>query len=137
MHPSPLPAPRRRPTSAALALMATALLALLSGCGGGVYVDAEGPPPEVSMTTSLTDAVRGQPVQLAAAVTAANGVDYVNFYRVDFGNSVLLGSIRSAQPRWDTAIPINAGRRVVFFAQACDLAAYCTSSAAQTVYIYP
>ena len=135
MHPSPFPTPRRR--LASVGLLAMALLALATGCGGGVYVELDGPPPEISMTTSVTDAMRGQPVQLAAAVSAANGLDCVSFYRVDFGNSVLLGSVRSTQPRWDTAIPINAGSRVIYFAQACDQAGYCTSSNAQTVFVYP
>lgn len=135
MHPSLFPAPRRR--LASVGLLAMAVLALAAGCGGGVYVELDGPPPEISMTTSVTDATRGQPVQLAAAVSAANGLNYVSFYRVDFGNSVLLGSVSNTQPRWDTAIPINAGGRVIYFAQACDQAGYCTSSSAQTVFVYP
>lgn len=135
MHPSPFAPPRRR--LASVGFLALAVLALASGCGGGVYAELNGPPPEIALTTSVTDAARGQPVQLAAAVSAANGIDHVNFYRVDFGNSVLLGSVRDTQPRWDTAIPINAGSRVTYFAQACDQAGYCTSSSAQTVYVYP
>lgn len=135
MHPSLFSSPRRR--LASQGLLALTVLALATGCGGGVYVELDGPPPEVSLTTSVTDASRGQPVQLAAAVSAANGLNYVSFYRVDFGNSVLLGSVNNMQPRWDTAIPINAGSRVIYFAQACDQAGYCTSSVAQTVFVYP
>ncbi len=114
-----------------------AALILTSGCGGGVYVETPGPPPEITLTTSVTDAVRGQPVQLAAAISASNGLDRVDFYRVDFGRSVLLGSVYNAQPRWDTSIPVNAGSQVTYFAQACDLAGYCTSSRPQTVFVYP
>ena len=135
MHPLLFLTPRRRLFSAGF--LGLAVLALASGCGGGVYVELDGPPPEIVLTTSVTDAALGQPVQLAAAVSAANGIDHVDFYRVDFGNSVLLGSVRNSQPRWDTAIPINAGSRVIYFAQACDQAGYCTSSSARTVYVYP
>lgn len=132
MHPPP--APRRRWAPLGLLTM-TALL--ISGCGGGAYVETVGPPPEITLTTSVTDAFRGQPVQLAAAVSASNGLDHVDFYRIDYGRSVFLGSVGPAQPRWDTAIPINAASQVSYFAQACDLAGYCTSSRSQTIFVYP
>lgn len=137
MHPplSPLSPPRPRRTP--FALLGLTALVLTSGCGGGVYVETQGPPPEITLTTSVTDAVRGQPVQLAAAISAPNGLDRVDFYRVDFGRSVLLGSTSYAPPRWDTSIPVNAGSQVIYFAQACDLAGYCTSSRSQTVFVYP
>lgn len=111
------------------------LLALLAGCGGGVYVELDGPPPDISLATSVTTALRGQPLQLVAAVSAANGVDSVDFYRLDFGRSVLLGSVYEPPAKWNTSVPFNAGSSVAYFARVCDQAGYCTSSEVATVFV--
>jgi hypothetical protein len=112
---------------------ATLLLATLAGCGGGVYVEANGPPPDISLATSSNYAVRGQALQLVAAVSASNGVDSVDFYRIDFGQAVLLGSVYQPPAKWNTAVPVNAGTSVAYYARVCDQAGYCTSSAVETV----
>ena len=122
--------------AASRSLVLVILLALLSACGGGDY-DLLGPPPDIALTTSVTDARRGDVVQLSAAVTASNGVDYVSFYRIDYGQSVLLGSVIRPPARWETVVPFNAGSSVTYFARVCDLEGYCTSSYAQTVWVYP
>jgi hypothetical protein len=111
------------------------LLALLAGCGGGVYIELDGPPPDISLATSVTTALRGQSLQLVAAVSAANGVDSVDFYRVDFGRSVLLGSVYQPPAKWNTSVPINAGSSVAYFARVCDQAGYCASSELATVFV--
>jgi hypothetical protein len=112
---------------------AALLLLLTAGCGGGIYFESDGPPPDISLAASPTFAQRGQAVQLAAAVSAPNGVDYVDFYRIDFGRSVLLGTVYQPPAKWNTAVPINAGASVAFYARVCDQAGYCTNSAVETV----
>jgi hypothetical protein len=117
----------RRGVTAAL------LLVSLAGCGGGVYVEAEGPPPDISLAASSNYAVRGQALQLVAAVSASNGVASVDFYRIDFGQPVLLGSVYQPPAKWNTAVPVNAASSVAYYARVCDQAGYCTSSAVETV----
>lgn len=119
-------------------LIAAATLLALTACGGGVYVEGEvdGPPPAISLTTSVTDAQPGEVIQLAAAVTASNGIDYVDFYRIDSTRDVVLGGVTRPPARWDTTIPTNAGDSVRYYARVCDLAGYCTDSRVQTVYVY-
>jgi hypothetical protein len=118
-------------------LAAGALLAVLAGCGGGAYVEIAGPPPDISVATSVTSAQRGDPLQLVAAVSASNGIDYVSFYRIDFGGPVLLGTVSGPPANWDTSVPFNAAGSVTYFASVCDLLGYCTSSVAVTVFVYP
>jgi hypothetical protein len=124
---SSLAAPLWRSVAAAL------LLGVMAGCGGGVYVEADGPPPDITLATSATYAAPGQALQLVAAVNASNGVDYVDFYRIDFGTPVRLGTVYEPPAKWTTAVPINAGSRVDYFATVCDVAGYCTSSTVESV----
>ena len=130
---------RRTYRLAGLAAAASAVWAL-AGCGGGVYVDGSDPvygPPAISIAASPDVAFLGEPVRLVAAVTADNGIDYVTFYRIDFGGSTPLGTLYSPPAQLDTRIPSNAGRSVSYFARACDRAGYCTNSRAVTVAVWP
>ncbi len=112
------------------------LPALLCACGGGeLYVP--GPPPDIALTTSVRDARRGDPVELSAAVTASNGIDYVSFYRLEYGQPVLLGTVTRPPARWDTMVPFNVSDRVTYFATVCDFEGFCTSSYTQTVWVFP
>ena len=119
--------------------LASLMLGVLAGCGGGVYIDVpiyNGPPPEVALAVAPTAGSRGEAVQLAAAVTASNGVQYVSFYRIDFGFSTLLGRLSDRPFQWGTSIPIDAGSSVTYFVQACDLAGLCTSSQPVTIGVF-
>jgi hypothetical protein len=111
------------------------------GCGGGVYLEIDDPPygqpPAISIAVSPDVAGRGDPIRLVAAVTADNGIDYVTFYRVDFGTSTPLGTLYAPPAQIDTRIPINAGRSVSYFARVCDRARYCTDSRSVTVDVVP
>jgi hypothetical protein len=120
-------------------LLGVGALALLTACGGGGddHDDRDGPPPNISLETSVNVAQRGQPLRLIASATAANGVDHVNFYRIDFGSPVLLGRVSSPPPNWDTSVPVNAGANVRFFAEVCDQVGLCTDSNIVTVAVYP
>ena len=120
-------------------LLAAAGLLALAGCGGGIYIDGGdywGPPPEISLAAAPTNAFRGDPVQLVAAITASNGIDYVIFYRLDPGATVRLGSVSRPPAQWDTRVPINAGPTVSYYATVCDLAGLCTNSAAVTINVF-
>lgn len=116
------------------------LLAVVAACGGGVYVDATvpvGPPPDISIATSTDVAFRGDPVRLIGAVTASNGVDYVSFFRIDFGVATPLGTVFRPPLQWDTSIPINAGSTVSYYARACDAIGQCTNSNVISVAVVP
>ena len=116
------------------------LLAAVAACGGGVYVDATlppGPPPDISIASSTDVASRGEPIRLIGAVTASNGVDYVSFFRIDFGVATPLGTIFRPPLQWDTSIPINAGNTVSYYARACDAIGQCTNSPVISVIVSP
>lgn len=113
-------------------LMAVAALAL-AGCGGGVYVTAYGPPPEISLAASTNQTVLGQPIRLIGAVSSSNGMDYVDFYRIDPTQDTRLGTVYGPPVQFDTSIPLNAGYSVSYYARACDVAGYCTNSQVVTV----
>ena len=116
------------------------LLAAVAACGGGVYVDATvppGPPPDISIASSTDVASRGEPIRLIGAVTASNGVDYVSFFRIDFGVATPLGTIFRPPLQWDTSIPINAGNTVSYYARACDAMGQCTNSLVISVNVSP
>ena len=116
------------------------LLAGVAACGGGVYVDATvpaGPPPDISIVSSSDVAVRGDPIRLIGAVSASNGVDYVSFFRIDFGVATPLGTVFRPPLQWDTSIPINAGSTVSYYARACDALGLCTNSNVVSVAVFP
>lgn len=129
---SPLHAPRL--------LGASLLLALLAGCGGGVYVEATvvvGPPPTITLSAfAPATPLRGDAVQLDATVSSSNGIDAVYFYRMDFYGPTLLGSVARPPAIWNTSIPVNAGRSVSYSARACDVLGYCTDSQVVTLPVY-
>ena len=120
---------------------ACALLVLLASCGGGGYVETAvpvaPPPPQISLAVSPTVAQRGEPVQLVGAVTANNGIDYVTFYRIDYGTPVELGSVARPPAQWITSVPVNARGSASYFARVHDLAGYYTDSPVVTVAVFP
>src|SRR5512134_2442402 len=81
---------------AARLLAAWACVALLTACGGGIYLGFElGDPgdqqPSVALTASATEAPAGATVRLAAAASDDFGVHAVSLYREDAQGAVLLG----------------------------------------------
>ena len=119
---------------------AGALLVLLASCGVVGYVDAAAPvapPPQISLAVSPTVAQRGEPLQLVAAITAGNGIDYVTFYRIDYGTPVVLGSVAQPPARWITSVPVNSGGSASYFARVHDVAGYYSDSPVVTVAVYP
>jgi hypothetical protein len=133
-----------QPLARTLARAAAVLpwLVVLASCGGGVYlgIDIGGPddrPPNVSLAVSPDAAVRGQPVQLAAAASDDYGVDYVEFYRLDAGGSVLLAVDGQAPFQFTTAVPGNAPGSLQFLARAVDGARQSRDSGVVTVIVLP
>ena len=119
---------------------AGALLVLLASCGGGGYVETAvpvAPPPQISLAVSPTVAQRGELLQLVSAVTAGNGIDYVTFYRIDYGTPIELGSVARPPAQWITSVPVNAGSSASYFARVHDLAGYYTDSSVVTVAVFP
>jgi hypothetical protein len=111
-----------------------AVAALLSGCGGGIYIGFGGSgdsPPDVSLVAGVTSAAPGQAVPLAAAASDDYAVDRVDFYRVDAGGGATwLGTDPASPYQWNAAIPVDAasGSTVLFFARAIDDAGQQTDS---------
>lgn len=122
----------------AKAPLAAALLALLAGCGGGVYLGYDytpDDPPNVDLAASTDVAAPNEAVRLVAAASDDFAVDRVSFYRIDNGRSVLLVTDRSAPWQLDTVIPVDATGSVRYFARAVDDAGQSRDSTVVTVLI--
>lgn len=130
-----IPLVRRASGWLASAVLATTLAAC-GGGGDGDYED-EGPAPQITLGSSIAVGQRGQPLQLGADVSAANGIDFVSFYRIDFGTPVLIAQLTSPPAAIETAVPINAGNTVRFFAEVCDLSGFCTDSNIVVISVVP
>ena len=130
--------PRR---TAAARLTAWVCCAVLSACGGGVYLGIElGDPgdadPSVALTAAVSEAPAGATVRLAAAASDDFGVDAVSFYREDAQGALLLGSDGRAPYEFDTVIPAsNAGTVWRYFARAVDGAGQSSDSAAVEIVV--
>ena len=122
----------------ARAAVAAALMALLAGCGGGVYLGYDytpDDPPDVDLAASTDVAGPNEAVRLVAAASDDFAVDRVSFYRIDAGRSVLLVTDRSAPWQLDTVVPVDAVGSVRYFARAVDDAGQSRDSAVVTVLI--
>jgi len=135
---------KTQPLARPLARAAAALLlaAGLASCGGGVYLGIEigGPddrPPYVSLAVSPDAAARGQALRLSADANDDYGVDYVEFYRLDSGGSVLLGVDGRGPFEFVTAVPGNAPGSLQFLARAVDGGGQFRDSAVVTVTVLP
>jgi hypothetical protein len=122
----------------AKAAVAAALMALLAGCGGEVYLGYDytsDDPPNVDLAVSTDVAGPNEAVRLVAAASDDFAVDRVSFYRIDSGRSVLLVTDRSAPWQLDTLVPADAVGSVRYFARAVDDAGQSRDSAVVTVLI--
>ena len=118
-------------------MLPAAALALLAGCGGGVYLSLGGSfdePPTVSLVASVSSAVPGQAVRLAAAASDDHGVDQVAFFRIENDSSQTpLGVDFSPPYELDTLVPATARLQVRYFARATDTAGQRRESATVTI----
>jgi hypothetical protein len=116
-------------------MLSALLLALIAGCGGGVFLgigDVGDQPPAVALTSSVAEAPAGTTVRLAAAASDDFGVDSVAFYREEpTGPATLLATDVRPPYQVDTALPAGATGTVWrYFARAFDGAGQHGDSAA-------
>lgn len=142
-HPERM-SPRRWP-----ATLAGLALAVLGGCGGGIYLgwehgwigwqeDWDRHPPAVSLVVSPTSAPAGATITLSAAASDDQGIEEVIFYRrSSSGGSVLLGSVGRSPYTWSTVLPSDASGSVGYFAQAVDVVGRRTDSGTVSVTLLP
>lgn len=106
--------------------------ALLTGCGGGLYIGWGGDEvPDVALAAGAASAAPGQSVRLAAAASDDDFVREVRFYRLEAGGgATFLGGDGAAPFELDAAIPADAprGSTVRFFARAIDSAGQSSDS---------
>jgi hypothetical protein len=99
---------------------------MLAGCGGGFSLyyggDYDGWAPSVSLAAAHNTVVAGQMVRLVAAAADENGIEYVEFYRLDGGAAVLLGSDPTPPYEWDAVAPDDGRALLRVFARATDRA---------------
>jgi hypothetical protein len=114
----------------------------LSGCGGGAVVVAfhsgfDDSPPSVNLTVAVDSVPAGQPVRFVAAASDDNGVEQVSFYRVDPGETTLLGRDFTAPYEWTAVAPADGRATLSVFARAIDHDGNAADSAPVTVDITP
>lgn len=110
-----------------------ALVALIAGCGGSLYVgigeDGYDDPPQVSLVASSTVARPGQTLRLAAAASDDYGVQRVQFFRVEAdGSANSLGNDSVPPFELDTTLPATSALEVRYFARAIDNSGQSTDS---------
>ena len=135
--PSGAPSSLERGTIAdgvALRALSALFLALIAGCGGGVFLgigDVNDQPPSVALTSSVAEAPGGTSVRLAAAASDDFGVDSVAFYREEAaGPSTLLATDLRPPYQVDTTLPVSATGTVWrYFARVFDGAGQRSDSA--------
>ena len=109
--------------AAARAAVLAAVLAV-AGCGGGIWVgigDDFDDPPAVSLTASAGSAPAGVSINLLAAAADDDGVEVVEFYRVDGGGGAQrLGSDFQSPYELTVVVPTDGRGVLQVFARAYD-----------------
>ena len=117
-----------RSTAAARAALLAALLAAvlaLAGCGGGLWIGIgdgfDDDPPVVSLTASTTSAPAGASITLLAAAADDDGIDGVEFYRLEAGGGAQrLGSDLQSPYELTVVVPTDGRAVLHVFARAYD-----------------
>jgi hypothetical protein len=140
--------PDRSAPSRCRAWLAGLALAVLGGCGGGIYLewehgwigwqdDWDRRAPDVSLVVAPGGAPVGATVTLSAAASDDQGIDEVIFYRRSGSSSVMLGSVGRSPYTWNTVLPADASGSVGYFARAVDVVGRRTDSATVSVTLTP
>jgi len=138
----PTTAIMRRPATRRAAALAVAC-ALLSACGGGFslyYSDSDHfdvRPPSVSLAAAQGNVIAGRTARFVAAAADENGIEFVEFFRLDGGSAVLLGSDRTQPYEWDVLAPADGRGSLSVFARATDRAGNSADSSTVSVTIVP
>jgi hypothetical protein len=103
-------------------LVVMSLCAALAACGVGVSlgIGPDDDPPSVSLAAAPSEAAPGQRIGLVAAASDDYVVREVQFFRVDPGGDTLIGRDSSEPYALETALPVDAGSTVRYFARAVD-----------------
>jgi hypothetical protein len=123
------------------ATLATAL-ALLAGCGGGVWIgigddDWGDRPPSVSIAAAATSVPAGGTLRVIAAAAGENGIDSVALYRRDAGGWTWLGNDRLEPYEWLVPVPADGRGELEVFARATDRAGLQADSGVLRVLVLP
>jgi hypothetical protein len=133
------PFPSRRVGAARWAAVLPALL--LAACGGGfsLYIgsDYDLSPPSISLAAPQSSVVAGETVRFVAAAADENGIDFVEFFRLDGSRSELLGTDRAEPWEWNAVAPSDGRSRLSVWARAFDRAGNRADSAVVDVSIVP
>lgn len=133
----------RASAAARAAVLATVLAAVLAvaGCGGGIWVgigDDFDDPPAVSLTASSAQAPAGASITLAAAAADDDGIDGVEFYRLEGGGGVQrLGSDFQAPYELAVVVPTDGRSALQVFARAYDFDGNAADSEVLAITITP
>lgn len=107
-------------------LAVTLAVALVSGCGGGLWVGVDvggdGEAPDVSITSAAEQAVAGSTVRVVVAASDPDGIEQVWFYRLDGdGWTQLEGCKEEVRPyTCDVFVPADGRLQVQIRARAFD-----------------
>jgi hypothetical protein len=111
---------------------------LLGACGGGLYIDFEDDePPAVELAVDRTSAQAGQTVQLTAAASDDDGIDWVFFYRLDGSVAVRVGDDGRRPYQAVAVVPSDGRSELRLFARAYDWSGNRTDSAVVSVAVTP
>jgi hypothetical protein len=100
------------------------LAVALSACGGGVFLGFgdgfDDSPPSVTLATAASSVAPGQSVRFVAAAADENGIDRVDFYRVDAGGAVWVGADAGSPYEVSVIAPADGRSSLSVFATATD-----------------
>ena len=104
-----------------------AVTAVLTGCGGGLWIgfgdsDWDDSPPSVSLVATSPTVTAGGTLRVVAAAADDSGIDRVAFYRRDAIGWTFLGSDPAAPYEWFVPVPADGRSVLEVFARATDRA---------------
>jgi hypothetical protein len=122
-------------------IAALAAAALLTACGGGLWLGFGGVwddwPPSVSLAATASSVPAGGTLRVIAAAADESGIDEVAFYRLVDSGWVRLGSDGVEPYEWLVPVPADGRSSVSVFARATDGSGLQADSAIISVPVTP